>query len=120
MRISDLSSDVCSSDLVLSGVSALLSVPVAVLIAEVAVRFGRPRTILAVTVSSVLVCCAIALFREAAFPLMVALLMLHGCTSFGDTGSIAGGVVAAAAPGQRGLTLALYGFCGFEIGRAHF
>src|SRR3546814_11360457 len=79
MRISDLSSDVCSSDLVLSGVSALLSVPVAVLIAEVAVRFGRPRTIIAVTVSSVLVCCAIALFREAAFPLLVSPLMLHGC-----------------------------------------
>src|SRR3546814_7724632 len=32
------------------------------------------------------------------------------------SGSIAGGVVAAAAPGQRGLTLALYGFCGFVSG----
>src|SRR3546814_19522412 len=48
---------------VLSGVSAPLSVPVAVLIAEVGVRFGRPRTILAVPVPSVLVFCAIALFQ---------------------------------------------------------
>jgi len=100
----------------LSGISALLAVPATILIAELAVRVGRPRMVLAVTVASVLVCVALAVLREAAFPLVLALLLLHGSTSFGDTGSIAGGVVASADPRRRGLTLALYGFCGFVAG----
>lgn len=101
---------------VLSGLAALISVPATVMIAEAAVRLGRPPVILATTCASVLVCLLIGLFAEAAFPLTLFLLTLHATTSFGDTGSITGGVVAAADPRFRGVTLAVYAFSGFTTG----
>ncbi len=101
---------------VLSGLSAMISVPATVLIAELAVRFGRPRVIAATATASILVCALLGLAAEASFPLALALLILHGITSFGDTGSITGGAVAATDPRYRGLSLAAYAFAGFTTG----
>jgi len=101
---------------VLSGLSAMLSVPAAVLIAEIAVRFGRGRVILLTTSASVIVCGVIAAFADGPHWLVLALLMLHAVTSFGDTGTITGGAVARSDPRFRGVSLAAYAFAGFTTG----
>ena len=100
----------------LSGMSAIIAVPATVLIAEAGVKWGRRRAILATTSASMIVCALIALLAEAPFPVVLFLLLLHGRTSFGDTGAITGGAVAAADPRLRGASLAAYAFAGFTTG----
>lgn len=99
---------------ILSGLSAVLSVPASIAIAESAVRFGRRIIVLIVTTSSILICGVLAAFADGPHAIVVALLFIHAVTSFGDTGAIAGGAVATANPRTRGAALAVYALCGFS------
>jgi MFS family permease len=101
---------------VLSAVSALLGVFAGIALAEVSAR-GLRRTVITTTaLSSVAVALAIAGTVEAATPLVVALLLLHGMTSYADAPSISSGVVEAAEDGYRGATLAVFALAGFLPG----
>jgi MFS family permease len=59
---------------------------------------------------------AIAGNVAAAFPLLLALMLLHSATAFGDNGALASGVVGLAEPQRRGATLAAYALIGFTGG----
>lgn len=101
---------------VLSAVAAFLGVPAGIAIAELAVRRDRRIVIATTALLSVAVALVIAGLVEAATPIVVALLMLHGVTSYGDAPSISSGVVEAAEDGYRGATLAVFALAGFLPG----
>ena len=101
---------------VLAGVSVIMAVPVSLGIAELGVRFGRAQAIRTVSLASVLVCLALGLLASGPYPVVLALLLLHGATSYGDAGAINSGIVAATRMGTRGAALALFGISGFVSG----
>lgn len=101
---------------VLAGVSALVSVPVSIAIAELALRLGRDQVVLAVALASVCICLILGWLAGSPYALVLALLLVHGATSYGDAGAINGGVVSAAAPDTRAAALALFGLFGFTSG----
>ena len=100
----------------LAGLSAIAAVPVSLLVAELGVRLGRRRVILGTSVASVLVCGLIGWQATAPYILIVALLFLHGATSYGDAGAINGGIMRASRPETRAAALALFGLAGFVSG----
>ncbi|MCC7079495.1 MAG: MFS transporter [Burkholderiales bacterium] len=101
---------------VLAGVSAIASVPVSIVVAELGIRCGRERVVRAVSLASVAVAVALGTFASAGFVLVLALLMLHGATSYGDAGAINGGLMASSRPETRSAALALFGLFGFTAG----
>jgi predicted MFS family arabinose efflux permease len=103
---------------VVAGIAALAGVPASILVAEIATRYGRPRTIVCTCLGSVAVCLALAVTSGGPIRIVLPLLMLLQITSFADVGAIAGGTVAAAHPERRGAALALYALVGFAAGFA--
>ncbi|MDP6831987.1 MAG: MFS transporter [Alphaproteobacteria bacterium] len=98
------------------GLSVFIAVPLNLAIAEAGVRWGRKRVIFVVSLASVLVCALIGWQAAGPYALVLALLLLHGVTSYGDVGTIAGGVVAASTGETRAAALALFGLIGFTLG----
>lgn len=100
----------------LAGAAAIIAVPLNLAIAELGVRYGRRPVILVVSLSSVAACGLIGWQATGPYLLIVALLLIHGVTSYGDVGAIAGGLVGAAGAETRGAALALGGMLGFAFG----
>ena len=101
---------------VLSGVASLAGVPVSMLMAEVAARYGRRPVVIGICMVSVATCVALAATAGGPIGTVLPLLVLVQITSFADVGALAGGAVAAADPVQRGAALALYALAGFTTG----
>jgi len=101
---------------VLSGVASLAGVPVSMLMAEVAARYGRRPVVIGICMVSVATCVALAATAGGPIGTVLPLLVLVQITSFADVGALAGGAVAAADPAQRGAALALYALAGFTTG----
>ncbi len=101
---------------VLAGISAIVSVPVSILVAELGIRFGRERVVFAVSLASVVVAVSLGALASSGFFLVLALLMLHGASSYGDAGAINGGLIVASRPETRSAALALFGLLGFTSG----
>jgi MFS family permease len=98
------------------GLSVFIAVPLNLVIAELGVRWGRKPVIFAVSLASVLVCGLLGWPASGHFILVLALLLVHGITSYGDVGAIAGGIVAATTGETRAAALALFGVIGFTFG----
>ncbi len=98
---------------VISGATSFLMMPASVGIAELASRFGRVRVVTILTVVTTCIALLLALFKTGAFPFIVVLMVLYFMAAFGDTASLAGGIVAASVPEYRGATLAVYALAGF-------
>jgi predicted MFS family arabinose efflux permease len=101
---------------VLAGVSAIVAVPVSIAVAEAGIRIGRERVVRFVSLASVAVACATGLLASSNFTVVLALLMLHGATSYGDAGAINGGLMASTRAETRSAALALFGLFGFTSG----
>jgi MFS family permease len=101
---------------VLAGLSALVAVPVSLGVAELAFRFGREQMVRLVSLASVCVCLVLGSLAASPYALVLALLLLHGATSYGDAGAINGGVIAASTPASRAAALTLFGLLGFTSG----
>jgi MFS family permease len=99
-----------------AGVASLAGVPASIVMAEVAVRYGRRPAIICTCVISVATCLALAATAGGPIGIVLPLLILVQITSFADVGALAGGAVAAANPVQRGAALALYALAGFTTG----
>jgi predicted MFS family arabinose efflux permease len=84
-----------------AGVASLAGVPASIVMAEVAVRYGRRRAIICTCVVSVATCLALAATAGGPIGIVLPLLILVQITSFADVGALAGGAVAAADPVQR-------------------
>jgi MFS family permease len=101
---------------VLASISVLIAVPVSIVIAELALRFGSEKIVRLVSLSSVAVCLILGWLAAGPYALVLILLLIHGATSFGDAGAINGGVVAASTPENRAAVLALFNLFGFISG----
>jgi len=101
---------------VLAGVSAIVAVPVSLAVAEIALKFRRDRVVLAVALSSSAVCLMLGWLAAGPYTAVLALLLIHGASSYGDAGAINAGIVAAAPPEVRAAALALFGLFGFTSG----
>ena len=101
---------------VLAGISAIVSVPVSIVVAELGIRFGRPRVVRAVSLASVGIAVALGALANSSFAVVLALLMLHGASSYGDAGAINGGLIASSRPETRSAALSLFGLLGFTSG----
>jgi MFS family permease len=101
---------------VLAAISAFIAVPVSILAAEIAIRHDRGSVIQAVSVASVLACVAVGSLASESVWLVLGLLMLHGCTSYGDAGAINSGLMASCPPAARSAAMTLFGLFGFVSG----
>jgi MFS family permease len=99
-----------------AGLASLSGVPVSMVMAEVASRYGRRPVVISICLTSVATCLALAATAGGSIWLVLPLLVLVQITSFADVGALAGGAVAAADPAQRGAALALYALSGFTTG----
>ena len=98
-----------------SVVVTVLAMPSSILGNECALRFGRHRTIASIMLLSSATALAIGLSAGGAPWLLLALVLLHGVTVPGDSGSLTSGMSGAAAPRYRGATMALHSTVGFGL-----
>ena len=98
-----------------AAVATCLGVPASSLGTELAVRVGRRRLIVCVTLAAVGLSAVIG-FTAPLYWLAVVLCLVYGVLLTGDSAALTAGTVAAAAPGQRGATLAMHAFLGFMGG----
>lgn len=103
---------------VVSGIAAIAGVPASLLVSEFALRWGRRKAIVATCIVSVAVCLGLAGSVGGSVVLVLPLLALLQVSSFADVGSLTAGAVAAAEPGRRGASLALFAFTGSLTGFA--
>jgi MFS family permease len=101
---------------VVSGLAALVGVPVSIAVAELAVRCGRPVVIMVTCLISVSVCLALAVTAGGSIFVVLPLLMLLQITSFADVGALSAGAIASTTPLQRGSALGFYAMVGFSSG----
>lgn len=99
-----------------AGLSVFIAVPINLMVAECGIRWGRRKVIALVSVASIIVCLALGWMPRGPYEIVLALLLLHALTSFGDVGAIAGGVVRATNAETRAAALALFGLIGFTFG----
>lgn len=95
---------------------AITAVPLNLVIAELGGRWGRKPVIFVVSLASVLVCGMLGWQVSGPYVLILALLLIHSATSYGDVGAIAGGVVSASTGETRAAALSLFGMVGFTFG----
>jgi MFS family permease len=101
---------------IVSGAISLLMMPTSVGMAELAARFGRVQVITASAVMTTALALLLAAFNAGPFLVVVVLIALYFMAGFGDTATLAGGLVEAAEGTHRGATLAVYALVGFVAG----
>ncbi|MFQ6016859.1 MAG: nitrate/nitrite transporter [Kiloniellaceae bacterium] len=109
----DGASGVAWSATALAAAMTILGLPASVLGNEAAQRFGRRRVVIAIMSLSALFALGVGFTAPLPFVLVVGLTFLYNVTVTGDSASITAGALAAAAPGQRGATMAVHSFVGF-------
>lgn len=103
---------------ILSGIAALLGVPAGIMVAELAIRWGRARAIIATCIVSGLVCLSLAITAGGpVIPVMILLMMLQ-MTSFADVATLSVGAVTSVPPQERGAAMAVYSLLGYFAGFA--
>ena len=100
------------SPAVVSGLASLAGFPASIVIAECALRWGKP-AVVATCAGSVLVLLALAGTAGGPSIVILPLLVLAQVASLADAGALAAGAVAAADPARRGAALALFAFVGY-------
>ena len=101
----------------------LLGLPASVLGNEATRRFGRRRVVTAIMLTSALVAAGLGFSAALPFVVVLAICAVYSVTVPGESASITAGAVAAAAPGQRGATMAMHssiGFAGAFVGPLAF
>jgi hypothetical protein len=100
----------------IAALSVFIAVPLNFLVAEIGIRWGRRKVIFLVSIASICICLILGWIPHSSYEIVLALLLLHALTSFGDVGAIAGGVVRATNAETRAAALALFGLIGFTFG----
>ena len=91
----------------------LLALPAIVLGNELALAFGRRRTVVSIMLVSAALGSAIGFAAALPFWVVVALCLAYGVTTVADSATVTAGTVMAARPGERGATMAMHAFVGF-------
>ncbi len=97
----------------LAALIGVLGLPASVLGNEAAQRFGRRRTAALIMAASAAVALGLGFLAPLPFAVVVAAALLYSFTVSGDSSALTAGAVEAAAPGQRGATMAVHSFIGF-------
>jgi MFS family permease len=97
---------------VISGLSSLVGFPIAIVVAEFALRWGL-RAIVITCIVSVAVLLALAATTGGSSTLILPLLVMAQIASLADASALASGAVATADPARRGTALALFAFTGY-------
>ena len=103
---------------ILSGVASLMMMPTSVGVAELARRYGPVPVITGATVVTVALVVVLVAAKTGPFLIVVLLIAVYLMAGFGDTATMASGIVGAAEPQYRGATLAVYALTGFAGGMA--
>lgn len=98
---------------VIAAVLTIVGVPSSIYGNELAMKFGRRRTISLVMLASALVCFTIGLAAEYSYWLAATFCILHGVTVIMDSAALTGGALGNAEPGYRGATMAVHSTLGF-------
>jgi len=81
---------------------------------ELALRFGRQRTIFLFMSASGLLACVVGFTASWPWYFIIALMSLHYACMLGDSAALTSGVVAVTPRELRGATMAVYSFLGFS------
>ncbi|HEX6978018.1 MAG TPA: MFS transporter [Alphaproteobacteria bacterium] len=100
---------------VLAAISTFIAMPASVVGNELAMRFGRRRTVAALMLVSSLVGVTLGLAATQPWWVIVPLVLVYSVTVAIDSGSLTAGTVAAADPHVRGATIAIHSMVGFGI-----
>jgi MFS family permease len=92
----------------------LIGLPASVLANEMTRRFGRRGVVITVMTSSALLAALLGFLTALPIPLLVVVCLIYRVTGSADSASITSGVVAHAAEGARGATMAVHSFIGFS------
>ena len=98
----------------LAAAFTLLGVPSTIVGNELAIRFGRTRTIATIMLVSAAVCLLVGFAPAWPYAVVVALVGLHMVTQIGESSAVTAGVIAAAPMGYRGATMAVHSTLGFS------
>jgi len=105
-------SPLCSPTMIAT-LSGLVAMAASILGNEICVRFGRRRVITLVMLLSVVAAAGFGLAAGLPYPLLAAVALLYAAVIQLDSAALTAGTIEAAAPGQRGATLAVHAFVGF-------
>lgn len=83
---------------------------------EVAVRKGRKKVILTVMTASGVLACLIGFSAPLPIIVVFTLMAVYFLMIMGDSAALTAGLVAAAEPGRKGVTMALHSLLGFGAG----
>jgi MFS family permease len=97
----------------LAALFTLFGVPATIFGNELAIRFGRRRTIAGIMVVSAAVGLTVGFAPGWPYLIVVALVALHMMTQIGESAAVTAGSVAAAPAGYRGATMAVHSTLGF-------
>ncbi|HEX7006428.1 MAG TPA: MFS transporter [Alphaproteobacteria bacterium] len=105
--------NVVLSATVVATLGSLVGLPTSLFGNELCLRFGRRRVVIGAMLVSAAVACAIGFAGALPYGLVVALVIFYGGLVMVDSASLTAGTVDAAAPGQRGATMAVHSSIGF-------
>ena len=91
----------------------LLGMPASIIGNELAMRYGRTRTVVVIMFVSAVLAVMIGNSIGLSAPLLIALVLVYGCFVTGDSASITTGVIESAAEDKRGVTMAVHSSVGF-------
>ena len=100
----------------ISAIVTMVALPSSILGNEIAIRFGRRRTILVVMMITALVAASTGFSAALSFPVAAFMCLLYGFIIATDSSALTAGTVGAARPDERGATMALHSFLGFGGG----
>lgn len=106
-------SDPVLSTTVVATLGSLIGLPTSLMGNELCLRYGRRRVLIAAMLVSALVACAVGFAGVLAYGALVALIIFYGGIVMVNSASLTAGTVGAAAPGQRGATMAVHSGIGF-------
>ncbi|HVO15543.1 MAG TPA: MFS transporter [Alphaproteobacteria bacterium] len=98
---------------VVATLGSLVGLPTSLFGNELCLRFGRRRVLIAAMLVSAAVACGVGFAGVLGYGAVAALMIFYGGLVMVDSASLTAGTVGAAAPGQRGATMAVHSSIGF-------
>jgi len=94
----------------------VVALPSSIVGNEIAIRFGRRRTIIVVMMATALIAAGTGFSAALSFPVAALMCLVYGTIIATDSSALTAGTVGSARPDERGATMALHSFLGFGGG----
>ena len=106
------------SPVAVSVMFTLAAMPASIIGNEAALRFGRHRALTVVMLSSAAIAVLIGVTAASPPWLLLPLVLIYATTVTADSGALTAGMLSAATPGFRGVTMAMHSTIGFGLAGA--